>query len=237
MCITTMNINEEKFAIDQFNLPTVDEVLILGIGHNTVTVMDLVDDCGYKIKGLLHYNHDRIGERYFGVEIVGCFEDYLSYPTLKGIKFVLSMGNLSIRRRIYNQIISKNGVVPSLIHPSCEISKRAVIGNGVQIMPNSIVQGDSSIGSNTVITVNSVIAHSSHIGAHCLISGNVMVGAYCNIGNNTHIGQGSTVVSGKVNNIGHQCILGAGSVLISDMPDNTVFVGNPAHYIKDNSCS
>jgi len=232
-----MNCTKNKLGLDQDNPQTDNGVFILGIGRNTVTIMDLVEDCGYYIKGLLHYNHDRIGERYFGVEIVGCFEDYLSCPTLEGIKFVLSMGNLSIRSRIYNRIISKNGVVPKLIHPSCEISKRAVIGNGVQIMPNSIVQGDSSVGSNTVVTVNSVIAHSSHIGSNCLISGNVMVGAYCNISNNTHIGQGSTIVSGKVSNIGQQCILGAGSVLIFDMPDNSVFVGNPAHYIKNNSYS
>ena len=42
---------------------------ILGIGRNTVTVMDLAEDCGFAIKSLLHYNDDRTGEYYFGHEI------------------------------------------------------------------------------------------------------------------------------------------------------------------------
>lgn len=206
-----------------------NDVYILGIGRNTVTIMDLVEDCGYTIKGLLHYNHERVGEEYFGNKIVGSFEEILSKPSLEGISFVLSMGDVHIREEIYERIISKGGNVPTLIHPSCIVSKRAQIGNGVQIMPMSIVQGDTVIGENTVITVNSVIAHSVTIGSHCLISGNVMVGAYSKVNDLTHIGQGSIVVSGKVDSIGKNCVLGAGAVLTKNMPDSTVFVGNPAH--------
>ena len=142
------------------------------------------------------------------------------------------MGDLGIRKMIYERIIAKGGCIPTLIHPSCSISKRSNIGKGVQIMPGCVVQGDTLIGENTVITVNSVIAHSSTIGKHCLISGNVIIGAYSRIGDCTHIGQGATVVSGKVEYIGNNCILGAGSVLLQEMPENTVYVGNPAKEIK-----
>ena len=209
-----------------------NEVYILGVGRNTVTIIDLVEDCGYHVHGLLHYNQDRIGEDYFGYRIEGCFEELLQSPSLEGMSFVLSMGNLSIRKSIYTRILELGGEIPTLIHPSCIISKKTTIGHGTQIMPGSIVQGDSVVGDNTVITVNTVVAHSAKIGNHCLISGNVMIGAYSSVGDMTHIGQGSTVVSGKVNQIGTNCILGAGSVLISDMPDNSIYVGNPAHFLK-----
>ena len=209
----------------------ISDVYILGIGRNTITVIDLVEDCGLSIAGLLHYNKDRIGETYYGYPIIGCFEDFISEQDLSGKSFVLSMGDLVIRKDIYERIINKNGEVPTLIHPSSIISRHCVIGNGVQILAGSIVQGDSIIGDNTVITVNSVIAHSAHIGSHCLISGNVMIGAYSDIGDGTHIGQGSVVVSGKVNSIGSNSILGAGAVLISNMPTNSIFVGNPAKKI------
>ncbi len=208
------------------------DIYILGIGRNTVTVMDLVEDCGYNIRGLLHYNRDRIGEEYFGHTIKGCFEDLFKQESLKGLSFALSMGNLSVRKNIYERIVTKGGDVPTLLHPSCVISRRCSIGNGVQVMPGSIIQGDSCIGDNTVITVNTTIAHSAKVGSHCLLSGNVMVGVYSTVCEMTHVGQGSTIVSGKVSRIGSNCILGAGAVLISDMPDNSIFVGNPAHRIK-----
>jgi len=214
------------------NRMTDKEIYILGIGRNTVTVMDLAEDCGYKIAGLLHYNFDRIGESYFGLSIIGCFEDVLQNESLKGMIFALSMGNLRIRSELYDKIISKGGEIPSLIHPSCVVSRRATIGNGVQIMPGSIVQGDTIVGNDTVITVNSVVAHSAKVGKHCLISGQVMVGAYSTVDDMTHIGQGSTIVSGKVNRVGSNCILGAGAVLLNDMPDNSIYVGNPAHILK-----
>lgn len=208
------------------------DIYILGIGRNTVTIMDLVEDCGYNIQGLLHYNYDRTGEEYFGQKIEGCFEDVLNQSSLEGLSFALSMGSLSIRKEVYERILRKGGNIPTLVHPSCIISKRCIIGNGVQVMPGSIIQGDSSIGDNTVITVNSVIAHSAKVGSHCLISGNVMVGAYSTVCDITHIGQGATIVSGKVNRIGSNCILGAGAVLVSDMPDCSIFAGTPAHRIK-----
>lgn len=209
-----------------------EAVYILGIGRNTVTIIDLAEDCGYRIKGLLHYNHERTGEEYFGHRIVGCFEDILARDSVEGISFVLSMGDVRIRKSIFDRIISKGGRVPTLIHPSCVVSPRSRIGRGVQIMPGSIVQGDSSIGDNTVVTVNSVIAHSVKVGPHCLISGNVMVGAYSEIGPLTHIGQGATVVSGKVGHIGEGCVLGAGALLTKDMPSGAVYVGNPARELR-----
>lgn len=211
------------------------DIYILGIGRNTVTVMDLAEDCGYRICGLLHYSHDRVGETYFGHRITGCFEDILQQPSLAGTSFALSMGDLSIRRRIYSRIAERGGDIPTLIHPTCVVSPRATIHQGVHVMPCSIVQGDSVVGENTVITVNSVVAHSATVGSHCLISGNVMIGAYTTIGDHTHIGQGATVVSGKVGRVGTHCILGAGSVLLTDMPDHSIYVGNPARFLKSNA--
>lgn len=57
---------------------------ILGIGRNTVTVMDLAEDCGFAIKSLLHYNDDRTGEYYFGHEIKGSFQYLNDRDSLEG---------------------------------------------------------------------------------------------------------------------------------------------------------
>lgn len=211
-----------------------NEIYILGIGHNTITTIDLCKDCGFNIKGLIHYNDERTGEIFFGHKIIGSFREFLNKEFCKGANFVLSMGNMKIKSSLFDEIMELGGSIPTLIHPSSYISKNAIIGYGVQIMQQCIIEGDVVIEDDTSITVNTVIAHSVKIGAHNLISGNVMIGAYAQIGNYNHIGQGSVVISGKVNRIGDNCILGAGAVLTKDMPSNCVYAGNPARFLRYN---
>ena len=210
------------------------DIYILGIGRNTINIIELAEDCGYTIGGLYHYDSTRNGEIYFGYRIDGSFEDVLEKEDILNKEFALSMGDINIKAKLYQKIKAKGGNLPTLIHPSCFVSRYSHIEGGVQILPHSIVEADTFIGEDTTITVNSVIAHNVRIGQHNLISGNVMVGAYTQIGNFTHIGQGSIAVSGKVEKIGDNCILGAGSVLLSSMPSNCVFAGNPAKFIKEN---
>jgi acetyltransferase-like isoleucine patch superfamily enzyme len=50
------------------------------------------------------------------------------------------------------------------------------------------------------------------------------------IGDNAFIGTG-TIISKDVT-IGKNCIIGAGSVVTKDIPDNEIWAGNPARFIK-----
>lgn len=209
-----------------------NSIYVLGIGHNSIAMIELAEDCGYEIAGLYHYNNDRTGEDYFDFKIAGCTDDILSKESLEGMNFLLTMGDNTIRTELYNKIIAKGGGVPTLVHPTATVSKRSQIGNGVLIMPQSIVQADVTIGDNTIITLNSTVSHSSTIGNNCFISGHNLIGAYVNIGDGSWIGQSCLIVSGEVNSIGAKSILGAGSVLRNDMRPDCLYLGNPARLIK-----
>lgn len=208
------------------------DIYILGIGANSSVYMDLIEDCGHRIAGLYHYNATRTGESFSDAKIDGCFEDLLNRSSLRGMNFALSMGDISVRKELYERIIAKGGNVPTLIHPTAIISKRATLGNGVIILPRSIIQADVSIGNNTVITINTTIAHTSRIGHHCMISGHCIVGAYIQVCDSVQIGQGSILVSAKAKMVGENSILGAGSVLREDMKPHAMYIGNPAQFIK-----
>lgn len=209
-----------------------NSIYVLGIGHNSIAMIDLAEDCGYEIAGLYHYNNDRTGEIYFDFKILGCTDDLLSKESLEGMNFLLTMGDNAIRTELYDKIIAKGGNVPTFVHPTATVSKRSQIGNGVLIMPQSIVQADVTIGNNTIITLNSTVSHSSTIGNNCFISGHNLIGAYVNIGDGCWIGQSCLIVSGEVNSIGEKSILGAGSVLRNDMRPGCLYLGNPARLVK-----
>lgn len=69
------------------------EIYVLGIGHNTPVYLDLVESCGYTIKGLYHYNDERVGELDHGYPIIGSFNDLFSLNSLEGMNFALSQGD------------------------------------------------------------------------------------------------------------------------------------------------
>ena len=86
------------------------EIYVLGIGHNTPVYLDLVESCGYTIKGLYHYNDERVGELDHGYPIIGSFNDLFSLNSLEGMSFALSQGDNKMRATIFEKIVevSKN---------------------------------------------------------------------------------------------------------------------------------
>ncbi len=52
------------------------------------------------------------------------------------------------------------------------------------------------------------------------------------IGSNVKICAGAIIVGGIT--VGDNAIIGAGSVVVKDVPNNEVWAGNPAHFIKKN---
>jgi sugar O-acyltransferase (sialic acid O-acetyltransferase NeuD family) len=208
------------------------EIYILGVGRNTIVFIDLVESCGYKVAGLYHYNDERIGEYIHGVPIIDSNLNLFNKETLKGLNFVISVGDNIIRAEIANKIRLKGGNIPKLVHPSAIVSKYANISEGVVIQANSVVQADTTIGEDTVLSYNTSLTHTSSIGKACYIAFSANIGAYVEIGDFVFIGQSACVVSGKLSYVGCNSIIGAGSVVINNVETNTVVAGNPAKLLK-----
>ncbi|WP_322933477.1 NeuD/PglB/VioB family sugar acetyltransferase [Bacteroides sp. CG01] len=208
------------------------EIYVLGVGHNTSVYLDLVEACGYTIKGLYHYNDERVGELDHGYPILGSFDDLFSLNSLEGMNFALSQGDNKIRANIFEKIIEKKGNVPTLIHPSAIVSKYAQVGNGVIIHANSVISPDVVIGDDSVISSNDLITHGSKIRTHCFVASNVVLGANVDMHDFAFIGSGAVVISGKVSSIGRRALIGAGAVVTKNVGANECVAGNPAKFIK-----
>lgn len=209
-----------------------NDIYILGVGHNTIVYIDLVEACGYKVAGLYHYNDERTGDLIHGHKIIDSNNNLFKKTSLTGMRFAISVGNNKIRNELANKIREKGGIIPNLIHRSSVVSKYAKLEKGVVIHANSVIQADAIIGQDSVVSYNVSVSHTSRIGKACYLAFNSNIGAYVEIQDNVLIGQSAAIVSGKLDYIGHDSIIGAGSVVINNVEPYSVIAGNPGKLIK-----
>lgn len=117
------------------------------------------------------------------------------------------------------------------------------IGNDCFIGPFVEIQRNVIIGDNTRIQSHSFICEGVTIENHCFIGHGVMfindkydsptieswIKRETSIGNNVRIGSNATILPIE---IGNNSIIGAGSVVTKNIPENTIFAGNPAKFIR-----
>ena len=93
------------------------------------------------------------------------------------------------------------------------------------------ITGDVYLSSTYMVVGPQKTGKNLHVCAGVIVGKNN--GGCPSIGDNVYIGANSTVI-GNIT-IGDNVIIQAGSVVTKDIPSNTVYGGNPARFIRDNT--
>lgn len=210
------------------------ELFALGVGHSTPLFIEIAEAAGWHIAGLYHYNNERTGEIDHGFKILGSFND-LYHLDIKGKYFLPTMGNLIERHKVITKLTELGGNIPTIVHPTAHISRFTKIADqGVLIGIGVELQNDVIIDQNVIIRSNATICHNTNIKSDVFIGPKALIGAYITIEKFAFIGQGSILISGKAEHIGENSLVGAGAMVTKPIPDNVVVLGNPARIVKDN---
>ena len=86
-----------------------------------------------------------------------------------------------------------------------------------------------TIGDHTKIGPDCHLVTAEHPKDHMMRREHLVRGKPITIGEDCWLGANVTVLPGVT--IGNRCIIGAGSVVTKDIPNDSVYVGNPAHPI------
>jgi len=203
---------------------------IIGAGSYGEAILELANNCGFKVTGFYDDNKEKKEMLILGVPVLGSIDDLFA-QNIEKKNFAIAIGNNKIRRNILEKIRQKGGNTPSLIHSSAEVSSYAKIGNGVYIQPKSVIWTKVVIEDDCIVSPLSLICHHSIMKKGSFLSNLSSIGANIIIEENVFIGMGSTIMSG-VKKIGKNSIVGAGSVVIKNVPSNSVVAGVPAKIIK-----
>lgn len=198
------------------------DLYIYGAGGHAKVVAATARLLGYQVKGFCEDHSVRIGELFFGAPIV----PFEQIP--HGANVFIAFGNNSVR---YQKITALKEIfnIPTLIHPSAQISAGSEIGCGCFIAALSNIDPDCRIGDGCILNNLSNISHDSVVGDGTHVAGGVSSAGEVAIGMCCCIGIGSRIIE-KIS-IGDNVIIGAGAVVISNLPSGVTAVGVPAHII------
>src|SRR5690606_5116180 len=108
--------------------------------------------------------------------------------------YVMGIGNLDIRKKVFQEYELKKARFTGIIHPTALISKSAVIGEGTVISHNVSIGPKAQIGKCNVINSRCTIGHDAIIGDNNFISPQVVLGGASEVGDNNLLGTNSCLI-------------------------------------------
>lgn len=194
---------------------------LFGASGHCKVVIDILQSNGQDVKAIIDDNPKT--EYLLGIPVIHS----LKFVAEENARFVVSIGDNSIRKKIVNQLKYE---FCSAIHTKAIISNFAEIGKGTMVMAGVIVNAAAIIGEHCILNTGVVIEHDCDIADFVHISPNTTLCGNVVVKEGAHIGAGVCVIQGIT--IGKWAVVGAGAVIIRDVPDYAVVVGNPGKIIK-----
>ena len=202
-------------------------LILIGGGGHCKSVIEVTENAGYDIKGILDMPEDVGKEVLPGYRVIGTDDDIPQY--VEECDFLITVGfikNPALRIKLYNKVKNAGGKLATVIASTAHVSKYATIGEGTVVMHNAFVNAGAKIGDNCIINTFADIEHDAEIGDQCHISTGTMVNGECKIGENCFIGSQS--VCANCIAIASDIIVGAGSVVRKSIRMKGIYAGNPA---------
>ena len=197
------------------------KIAIIGAGGHGKVIGEIALLNQYDI---VDFYDDKINEiKNFPFNISGNVED-LKNKFKNYDSFFVAIGNNYVRSDYFDGLKKQNANIVSLIHPKSTISKFCVLGKGICVMANAVINTDVLIKDGVIINTSASIDHDcliedfSHISPNCSLSGNVKVGKF------THLGTGTAVHPDIT--IGDNVRAGIGSRIYKNVVDKEVIKNN-----------
>lgn len=205
------------------------KLVVVGGGGFAKEVIWLAQDCGYEVVGVLDDADNVQNKKILGVDVLGKISDWKKHAQHE---FILAIGSPRTRRIVFEKM-TELGLpkFATLIHPNVIASQQIKIGEGSIICAGCTLTVEIEIGTHCIFNLNITVGHESTIANFVTvapmvaISGNVQLKDYTEVGTGAAIRQGITLEKGAM--------LGMGGILTKNIPENTIFLGNPAKEFKN----
>lgn len=189
-------------------------IILIGGGGHAKVVIDAIQ-CGkkFKIWGIVDPAL-RKGNTVLGIPVIGN-DSVLPKIFKEGIKYAFitvgSIGNCSIRKKIYDNLKKIGFKLPIVVHPKAAIAKDVELGEGTFVAAGVVINPGTKIGKNVIVNTHSSVDHDCLIGDFVHIAPGVTLSGGVIVKDEVHIGTGASIIQ-RIN-IGKRNMIAAGYVV------------------------
>lgn len=205
------------------------EIILFGYSGHAFVAAEVLLLAGYSLKGYLDTKQQTLNP--FGLPYLGIENDESIMSGFITYGFFPSIGNNTIRRKIYEQFAAKGFSFIQAIHPKANVSSLVTIGPASLICQGANINPLVGLGKGVIINTGAVVEHECVIGDFAHVAPGAVLAGNVKVGENSFIGANAVIKQGV--RIGNNVMVGAGAVVLHDLNDNQTYFGNPAKkYMK-----
>jgi len=194
-------------------------ILIYGCGGHGKSLLDLVHALRtYRLVGFID-DGVPAGEIIMGLPVLGGKQALPGLATqgiLMAVNAVGGIGNLNVRRGVFQGLIEAGFHFPVVAHPSAVVEPSASLSAGSQVFPLAYVGSQVQVGFGTIVNTGAIVSHECVLGELVNISPGAILAGGVKVGSEALIGMGATVNLQVT--IGAGARVGNGATVKADVP-------------------
>lgn len=204
-------------------------MIIIGASGFALEVYWLAIRAGIHVDGFLDDSVECQKKEIFGLKVLGTIDSWVNYASNQ---FIIAIGSPRVRQNIYSRMMNqtKKPEFATLIDPAASLGPDVHFGCGSIVCAGVVATVGINAGEHVIVNLNSTIGHETRIGNFVTIAPLAAISGRVKIEDLVEIGTGASIRQGLHLKCGS--MLGMGGVLTKDIPENSLFVGNPARHIK-----
>lgn len=206
------------------------KTLLLGSGGHARVLLETMKTAGLRPPAaVLTADRGLHGGEFNGIPVIGD-DDALGRLVHEGFdSFVLGIGSAAdtaLRVTAWQRACAAGLAAVMVIHPTAIICPTARLGEGIQLLPRSVVHSAAELDDNVIINTGAIVEHDCRVGPGSHIATGAILCGGVTVGKGAHVGAGAVVRQGIT--IGEGALVGAGAVVVRDVDAGARVVGCPA---------